>query len=129
MTTDFASAEDRRVHIHIRRASKNGTHEFVKVPCGEPLSGLRQHLGWFNGSCHCALFRTFGGCGGDDSWSRYAWRACRDLAEPDHDAANRVPLTKVNVPLCQALGKHSCKIPDRDLESAVTSRCLKLFAS
>jgi hypothetical protein len=41
MTTDFASAEDRRVHIHIRRASKNGAHEFVKVPRGEPLSGLR----------------------------------------------------------------------------------------
>jgi hypothetical protein len=28
-----------------------------------------------------------------------------------------------------ALGKHSCKIPDRDSESAVTSRCLQLFAS
>src|SRR5215475_5442095 len=24
----------------------------------------------------------------------------------------------------QTLGKHSCKIPDRDLESAITRRCL-----
>ena len=27
-----------------------------------------------------------------------------------------------------AVGKHSCKIPGSDLESAVTSRCLQLFA-
>jgi hypothetical protein len=29
----------------------------------------------------------------------------------------------------KTLGEQTCKIPDRDLESAVTSRCLKLFAS
>ena len=29
---------------------------------------------------------------------------------------------KVGVDIGSALGKHSCKIPDRDLESAVTSR-------
>jgi len=102
MTTDFASAEDRRMHIHIRRASQNRTHEFVKAPCGEPLRGLRQHLGGFNGAFHGALCRTFGCCSGDSSWSRYAWRACRDLAEPDHDATNCVPLPKVNVPLCHS---------------------------
>jgi N12 class adenine-specific DNA methylase len=28
-----------------------------------------------------------------------------------------------------ALGKQTCKIPDRDLESAITRRCLTLFAS
>ena len=59
MTTDFARRQRAsRVHIRISRASTNGTHEFVKVPCCEPLSGLRQHLVWFNASFHCALVRT-----------------------------------------------------------------------
>ena len=46
LAPDFARGEESRVHIRISHASTNGVHEFIKLPCSDPLASDREHLGW-----------------------------------------------------------------------------------
>jgi hypothetical protein len=59
---------------------------------------LPQHLSWSNGAFHYALVRT--GTEGHDVADGFESTRALCLAEPDYNAANRVPPTKVNVRLC-----------------------------
>src|SRR5882672_11044330 len=95
LAADFPGPEGCGVHVGVDPAGADRAGDFIELPGVDPLACGGEHLGRDDRPGHgvrpgTAALRREGGdsCGG---------RGARSLAEPDYDAADRVPLAEVDM--------------------------------
>src|SRR5256885_1919213 len=93
LAADFPGPEGRGVHVGVRRTGADRAHQVVEPPGADSLSGDGDHLVSRNRPGH--------GVGPGTATLRRGRnrRSAGRLAQPDHDAAGRVPLAEVDVGL------------------------------
>src|SRR5262249_50785667 len=114
LAADLARRVDGGMHVGIRGAGANRAQQLVELARGDALPGDGEDLVRTNGPGDRPFLRTRRRDASHGSRSRHR----RGLAEPDHDAAYRVPLAEVDV-----------RLLDRALETAIAERVVDDSAS